>query len=201
MNSIQARVNAAFGDMPRPSRIAVDDVGESQAIEDDFQAMTREDMTYADASMMLVDAALISDRALAYFLPRLAHAVLTEGGNAFLLARRLEMFDRRGVSEQQEQVIDELLRELREIDRLRDADEAEDLEAGRVAWRRARMRSGLAEDDLLLAAERGDIAKVAELLRSGADPKYHDELGNTAVELARLNGHDAVIELLSRVTN
>jgi ankyrin repeat protein len=51
---------------------------------------------------------------------------------------------------------------------------------------------------LLLAAANGLQPVVEALLLEGADPGVRDPAGRTARELARIGGHDAVVDLLAR---
>jgi uncharacterized protein len=50
--------------------------------------------------------------------------------------------------------------------------------------------------DLMVAASRGDQARVEELLAQGADPNAHDVFGQTALMYAASAGHAAVVEEL-----
>lgn len=61
-----------------------------------------------------------------------------------------------------------------------------------LAETRAQGRNG----ELRRAADRGDAARVAELLAQGADPNAHNRFGSTALHLAARHGHLSVVELL-----
>ncbi len=50
--------------------------------------------------------------------------------------------------------------------------------------------------ELLRAAWQGDLAKVKELLKEGADINYRDSDGFSALERARDNGHEEIVKLL-----
>lgn len=52
---------------------------------------------------------------------------------------------------------------------------------------------------LFWASSRGYKQVVAILMEAGADPRYVDEDGNTAVIVARQNGHERVAKILERV--
>ena len=50
--------------------------------------------------------------------------------------------------------------------------------------------------ELRRAADRGDAARLAELLAQGADPNTRNRFGSTALHLAARHGHLPVVELL-----
>ena len=49
-------------------------------------------------------------------------------------------------------------------------------------------------NDLMVAASRGDLARVESLLRDGADPNASDAFGQTALMYAASAGHQPVAE-------
>lgn len=51
---------------------------------------------------------------------------------------------------------------------------------------------------LHFAAQKGDEAEVVRLLGLGANKAIRDNGGKTPMEIASLNGHDSIVELLSR---
>lgn len=192
-------VEREFRNAARPPKIAIDDLGESRLIQRDFGYLDPEHMTYADAANMVIDAALVTDAAITYFLPRLARAAIEQVANAELLQRRLLALDADALSVTQRRAVEDLVDVLREVEHARDRDEAEEIEAGRRAWRRRTTQRGSTGDRLLLAAESGDLEGVRNALNAGADPRYQDELGNTAVELAKMNGHTDVVAVLTHL--
>jgi ankyrin repeat protein len=50
--------------------------------------------------------------------------------------------------------------------------------------------------DLMVAASRGELARVEALLREGADANAHDAFGQTALMYAASAGHQAIVEEL-----
>lgn len=62
-----------------------------------------------------------------------------------------------------------------------------------------------AEDDkwtaLMFAAFRGDIQTVVTLMNAGADPTRVNKLGATAMDMARREGHTAIIEIITSYTS
>lgn len=193
-----AAINREFGGTKIPTRIVRfrPPAGESIQIERDYGSLSREDITERQAAMMTVDAPLMTDEAIAYFLPVLARAALFGGSDAFLLSRRLEGFDQSLLTDSQAKAITELIEELRRFDNDLEESETRDIKAGQEMWRRALRASTRPEDQLLLAAESGDTKGVAKALTAGADPEYTDSHGNSAVRLADINGHTAVLEIL-----
>ena len=63
-------------------------------------------------------------------------------------------------------------------------------EPGRVHW------SDVNQKRLRLAAQRGELSTVRQLLKCGADPDAEDELGRSAADLAAARGHVVVVEEL-----
>lgn len=99
-------INEAFSSFKKPSIIyaapASEDIskGEYLVIQQDYCSILRDEMTYEQCSMMIIDGQLISDEALCYFIPRLARAVFQENGNQFLLYRRLENLNKNFLSQE-----------------------------------------------------------------------------------------------------
>lgn len=57
-------------------------------------------------------------------------------------------------------------------------------------------RCAASDSDLVRAAEAGDVARVRQALRNGADPNDTDESGNSALACAGPPGHVEVVEVL-----
>jgi len=89
-------------------------------IQKDFECLDRDHMNYEQCSMMICDSVLVSDDAVFYFLPRLAKAVLVEGGDEGLFYRRLEVLDESRLSESQRQAISRLISRLKAIEQTND---------------------------------------------------------------------------------
>jgi ankyrin repeat protein len=53
---------------------------------------------------------------------------------------------------------------------------------------------------LMLAAEKGHINVVTELLKGGANPDIKSDLDRTALDYARFGKHERVVELLQPTT-
>jgi len=58
----------------------------------------------------------------------------------------------------------------------------------------ARAQSSL--DDLLKAADKGDVTTVALYLNKGLDPNSTDKLGQTLLMIAAVEGHEELVKLL-----
>jgi hypothetical protein len=109
---------AAFQGWPQPNRVTEDvpDDLERQMIERDFGGKSGDDLTYRQCSMLLVDGALVSANAYFFFLPRLARAVLQEGGDWVLLELRLDALGRERLNPQQVEAVYRLQTELDSIE-------------------------------------------------------------------------------------
>ena len=104
----------AFPDVNLPEKVTscattkdLKDDFECISIERDFAQRNRESLSYKDCSMLIIDSALITDEAFAYFIPRLAKAVTNESGDAFLLRNRLKKI--KGLSREQMKLVEELI--------------------------------------------------------------------------------------------
>jgi hypothetical protein len=58
--------------------------------------------------------------------------------------------------------------------------------------------TGILGEELIQAAIRGDVEGVRKLLGKGADVHHMDSDGFRAIDRARDNGHDAVVEMLAK---
>lgn len=87
------RLWESFSSVKRPNRIAtscnhIDE--ERKKIESHFKGMDRSAMTYYDASMMLIDGALIKPKSYLYFLPRIVEFVLNGDADIHFLSVRMD---------------------------------------------------------------------------------------------------------------
>jgi hypothetical protein len=89
---------------------------ERQMIEADFGRKSPDALTYDECSMLLVDGGLVTRDAFFYFLPRLAKAVLWEGGDWTLLWLRLDVLGAEGLTSQQTEAVSRLQAELEVIE-------------------------------------------------------------------------------------
>jgi hypothetical protein len=107
-------LNRIFPDVNPPEKVTscattkdLKDDFECMSIERDFAQRNRDSLSYRDCSMLIIDSALISDEAFTYFIPRLAKAVISESGDAFLLSNRLKKIKR--LSREQMKLAEELI--------------------------------------------------------------------------------------------
>jgi len=89
---------------------------EELLIQKDFQDLDRKNMTYQQASMMIIDHTLICDQAVLYFLPTLAKAALEQDGDTFMFGRRLEELNLNKLSEKQVLLISQLIKAAEELE-------------------------------------------------------------------------------------
>lgn len=133
-DSVLNDINKAFSSFKKPSIIYAapesGDIskGEYLAIQQDYCGISRDEMTYEQCSMMIIDRPLISDEALCYFLPRLARAVFQENGNEFLLYRRLEYINKNLFNQKQKILLECLIGSLKEVEQELEAEEERELE-------------------------------------------------------------------------
>lgn len=120
--------------------------GEYSAIQQDYCSISRDEMTYEQCSMMIIDGALISDESLCYFLPRLARAVFQESGNEFLLYRRLEYLDKNLLSQEQKTILDCLITSLKEHEQEIEMEEKRELEQAQMDWEQEILKSEKIDD-------------------------------------------------------
>jgi ankyrin repeat protein len=57
-------------------------------------------------------------------------------------------------------------------------------------------KASLIKPELLKYAKSGDLQKVKQLIEQGANPNVSDELGNTAMDFARVRGHKDIFDYL-----
>jgi hypothetical protein len=81
---------------------------------------------------MIIDAPLILDESLCYFLPRLARAVFQESGNEFLLYRRLEYLDKNLLSQKQKTILECLITSLKQLEQEIEMEEQRELEQAQM---------------------------------------------------------------------
>jgi hypothetical protein len=142
--------------------------GDYLAIQQDYGSISRDEMTYEQCSMMIIDAPLISDESLCYFLPRLARAVFQKSGNEFLLYRRLEYLDKNLLSQKQKTIIECLITSLKELEQEIEMEEQRELEQAQMDCEQRILGSEKIGDKLLLSIARGDIDNVKNLIDQGA---------------------------------
>ncbi len=155
-------------------------------------------MTYEQCAMMLVDRSLISDEALCYFLPRLARAVFQEGGNEYLLYRRLEALNKNLLNQEQKKILNCLITSLKELEQEKEMEEERELEQAQIDWEQERLASEKIENKLFLAIARGDIDNVQILINQGANVNKRDNHGNSPLDIAKYRGHTEIVELLKQ---
>jgi len=114
-------VSKAFESIIRPTSVctAFESVAdpERKQIDKDFGGLDKDAMTYEQCATMLIDAALITDDAFIYFVPRLLKAVLYENGNEYFLYTRLAQLRRSILSEEQVKVVDETIAALTKLEK------------------------------------------------------------------------------------
>lgn len=126
-------IDKAFSSFTRPliiySAPADTDItkGEYSVIQQDYGSVSRDEMTYEQCSMMIIDGVLISDESLCYFLPRLAKAVFQEGANGYLLYRRLKHFDNYPLNHEQKKILECFITSLKELEREIEMEEEREL--------------------------------------------------------------------------
>lgn len=131
--SLLDNINKAFSSFAKPLIIyaapANIDItkGDYSAIQQDYGNVSRDEMTYEQCSMMVVDGVLISDESLCYFLPRLARAVFQEGANGYLLYRRLKHFDKYPLNQEQKKILECFITSLRELEQEIEMEEEREL--------------------------------------------------------------------------
>lgn len=172
--------------------------GEYSAIQHDYCNVSRDEMTYEQCSMMIIDGVLISDKSLCYFLPRLARAVFQESGNEFLLYRRLEYFDKNLLSQEQKTILDCLITSLKELEQEIEMEEQRELEQSQMEWKQEILGSEKIDDKLLLAIARGDIDNVKNLINQGANVNEKDNYGNSPLDIAKYREHTEIVEVLKQ---
>ena len=197
-------IEKAFSSFPQPLIIyaapADTDItkGEYSAIQQDYCSISREEMTYEQCSMMLIDGTLISDESLCYFLPRLARAVFQESGNECLLYQRLEYIDKNLLIQEQKTILDCLITSLKELEQEIEMEEKRELEQAQMDWEQEILGSEQIDDKLLLAIARGDVDNVKSLIEQGANVNEKDNHGNYPLDIAKYRGHTNVVELLKQ---
>lgn len=172
--------------------------GEYLAIQQDYCSISRDEMTAQQCSMMIIDAPLISDESLCYFLPRLARAVFQESGNENLLYRRLEYLDKNLLNQEQKTILDYLITSLKELEQEIEIAEKKELEQAQLDWEQKLIGSNKINDKLLLAIARGEIDNVKNLIDQGANINQKDKHGNSPLDIANYRGHTNVVELLKQ---
>lgn len=202
--SLLDNIERTFSSFKKPSIIYANPTdepitkGEYLKIQHDFAGLSRDQMTYEQCSMMLVDGALISDEALCYFLPRLARAVFQEGGNEYLLYRRLERINKSLLNQEHQKIVDCLITSLKEFEQEKEMEEEKELEQAQIDWEQERLVSEKIEDKLFLAIARGDFENVKILINQGANVNEKDNYGNSPLDIARYRGHTKIVELLKQ---
>ncbi len=120
------KVYEAFYAISKPKRISSKSVhidNERMQIEEYFKNADRDNMSYEEVSMMLVDGALIDPDAYLYFLPKLAETVLIRGADGFLLNLRLKDINYNNLTSKQAEAIESLITILNEIESAFDAED------------------------------------------------------------------------------
>ena len=197
-------IDKAFSSFTKPSIIyaapANIDItkGDYSAIQQDYGSVSRDEMTYEQCSMMIVDGILISDESLCYSLPRLARAVFQESGNEYLLYRRLEYLDKNLFSQEQKTILDCLITSLKELEQEIEMEEKRKLEQAQMDWEQEILGSEKINDKLLLAIARGEIDNVKSLIQQGANVNEKDKHGNSPLDIAKYRGHANVVEVLKQ---
>lgn len=112
-------VRGAFLAWPRPPRVTKNgaDTPEYRSIEADFGGRKREELSYPECSMLLVDGAMVTPEAFFYFLPRLAEAVLHEEGDWVLLGLRLDALGTDLLNSEQADAVSRLHSELESLEK------------------------------------------------------------------------------------
>ena len=203
--SLLDNINKAFSSFTRPLIIyaapANIDItkGDYSAIQQDYGSVSRDEMTYEQCSMMIVDGVLISDASLRYFLPRLARAVFQEGANEYLLYRRLEHFDKYPLNQEQKTILDCLITSLKELEQEIETEEDMELKQAQMDWESELLGSEKIDDKLLLAIARGNIDNVKNLIDQEANVNRKDNHGNSSLDIAKYRGHTNIVELLKQV--
>lgn len=172
--------------------------GEYLAIQHDFGSISREEMTYEQCAMMLVDGPLISDAALCYFLPRLARAVFQENGNEFFLYRRVENLDKNLFNQEQKNILERLVIKLKELEQEIEMEEERELKQAQMDWEQELAESKKIEDKLFLAIAKGDVNNVQSWIAQGANVNEKDNYGNSTLDIANYRGHTKIVELLKQ---
>ncbi|MFZ2960403.1 MAG: hypothetical protein WA705_26280 [Candidatus Ozemobacteraceae bacterium] len=109
----------AFEHRSRPTHVRVVGVPGDVAllqIDKDFGSLTREEMSYQNASMMVLDSTLIVPEAFWYFFPRIAELILLENGDYYMLTIRLEELGDYGLNSKEILVKNELVRLLEKLE-------------------------------------------------------------------------------------
>ena len=89
---------------------------ECHSIQHDFAKKSRQDLSYQDCSMFLIDALLITDEAFLHYLPRVVYGVFCEGNDQTLFLSRLQTIDRSPLTAEEVPVIQGLLRAAQELE-------------------------------------------------------------------------------------
>jgi hypothetical protein len=108
-----------FAMYERPNRIAAigaEDDYELNSIQREFEKVNRENMTYEQSSMMIIDNSLINPLAFWYFLPVLAKYVISEGGDFVMLFLQLDQMDKSSLSQEQLASVKKLRSKLKQMD-------------------------------------------------------------------------------------
>jgi hypothetical protein len=127
-DEILTELDSVFKDSERPSIIYasfdtdknVEVDSERKQIQHDFENEVRDKMSYYKCFMMIVDGALISEKAYFYFLPRLARAVIEENGNEILLLIRLKQMNLKMLSPEKKQAVAKLIEFLSKLEKERE---------------------------------------------------------------------------------
>ena len=203
--SLLDNINKAFSSFAKPLIIyaapANIDItkGDYSAIQQDYGNVSRDEMTYEQCSMMVVDGVLISDESLCYFLPRLARAVFQEGANEYLLYRRLKHFDKYLLNQEQKKILECFITSLKELEQEIEMEEKRELEQAQMDWDQEILGSEKINDKLLLAIARGNIDNVKNLIDQGANVNIKDNYGNSSLDIARYRENTNIVELLKQV--
>jgi len=116
---IVLQVKEVFMSCEKPQRIAIEGKNadkELNQIQIFFKNVDRENMTYEQASMMIVDNVLINPFAFWYFLPKLVYYVLCEDGDSYMLLRQINIMDKKMLTEEQKKCVHKLINKLSEME-------------------------------------------------------------------------------------